>query len=66
MGPHAKVAPQPSSSATGDLIVPPWQTKKKFAAFLSHHQRDSAMEARYLKEQPEAFGHDVLLAFSRQ
>ena len=31
----------------------PWVTKKRYAAFISHHQRDSAMEARYLKEQLE-------------
>ena len=26
-----QVAPQPSSSAAGELTVPPWKTKKKFA-----------------------------------
>ena len=35
-------------------------TKKRYAAFISHHQRDSAMEARYLKEQLEAM-FDTLL-----
>merc|ERR1719161_406826 len=58
----------PSSSAEGGdgLVVPSWEGKKKYAAFLSHHQRDSAMESRYLKEQLEGMlgnGVEIFLDF---
>ena len=33
-------------SSTGEGVVVPWMTKKRYAAFISHHQRDSAMEVR--------------------
>jgi hypothetical protein len=38
-------------------------TKKKFAAFLSHHKRDSAMEARWVKQniEPLLDGAEVFL-----
>merc|ERR1719160_2436819 len=52
-------------SGTGGGVMTPWVTKKRYAAFISHHQRDSAMEARYLKEQLEGMlgGAEIFLDF---
>ena len=52
------------ASRQGETI-PPWQSQRRHAAFISHHQRDSAMEARYLKEQLEGMlgGAKIFLDF---
>ena len=54
-----------AADTSGALVPPPWQTQRRYAAFISHHQKESAMEARYLKEQLEGLlgGSQIFLDY---
>ena len=54
-----------NAAPSGQVDIPPWQTQKRYAGFISHAQSESAMEARYLKEQLEEVlgGVEIFLDF---